>query len=106
MGRRNESEVERAARERLKERHDKELDACGAFFAVADRRVELEAELEAVGTREAVAVAKLAELMDPSTVARLVGWSATKVRAAAKMVEAGASATGSTGVHTAAEVAG
>ncbi len=88
----------------MHERHEAEVRACGAFFAVADRRGELEAELAQVATRETKAVANMADLMDATAVAGLVGWSTTKVRSAAKM--AGADAAGSDGVHTAAEVAG
>ncbi len=91
---------------RLQQRHDAEVRAYGAFFDVADRRAELQIALDRLDEDEAAAVASLAALLDAATVAALVGWSATKVRAAAKMTDANSVAGGDEGIHTAAQVAG
>ncbi len=107
MARRGETDKERQARARLRQRHDAEVRAYGAFFDVAERRAQMQAELDRLDEEEAAAIATLATLLDAATVAELVGWSTTKVRSAAKLADTGTDdGTREDRVHTAAEVAG
>jgi len=85
MARRSESNEERAARARLKQRHEVELAAYNEFFAIETRRRRLEDELVGLDAEQAAAVATLAEVSDSTTVANVIDWSPTKVRAAAKL---------------------
>ena len=85
MARRSESEQERAARARLKHRHEVELAAYNEFFAIETRRRRLQDELVELDAEQAAAVATLAEVSDSTTVANVIDWSPTKVRAAAKL---------------------
>ena len=106
MGRKDETEAERQARARLKARHAQEVRACSAFFEVADRRTQLEAELQALEAEESAAVSAMAAVSDPSLVAEMVGWSVAKVRGAVKSAtDAGGSIDGHKPIHTSANVA-
>jgi hypothetical protein len=105
MARRTGSEAHPQAWVRLKERHDRELKGYTDFFAVEERRRRLVEEIEMLEVEAATAVSTVVSLSDPATVAEVIEWSQTKVRAAVKLAAAHApdDAVGSNGVHTAAD---
>ena len=105
MGRKAGSEAERVALDRLKERHDQESKGYSAFFAVEDRRRELTIELDGLDVEQAEALTTIVAVSDPASVAEVIGWSATKVRSAVKLLSDGDPGGSEDGVHTAADVA-
>lgn len=85
MARRSESAAEREARARLKKRHEVELAAYNEFFSIEARRRQLLSELDGLEAEQGAAAATLAEVSDAVSVASVIDWSPSKVRAAAKL---------------------
>lgn len=104
MARRASSETHPKVWLRLKERHDRELKGYTDFFAVEQRRRRLVEEIETLEVEAATAVAKVVLLSDPATVAEVIEWSQSRVRAAVKLAaDHTTDGVGSNGVHTAAD---
>jgi hypothetical protein len=80
MPRRNETQAERKARERVKQRYDAQLAAINDFFTL-ERRIEgLRADIATLETEQGAAAAKLAEATSLAQAAEIIGWPQSRVR--------------------------
>jgi len=85
MGRRGQSEAQREARKRLKERQTAEVAGFDEFFEIEARREALAVELDALDGCEAKAIRALSQVTSPAAIADVIGWSVTKVRSVARL---------------------
>lgn len=82
MARRNETEAERSARERVKAGFDAQMAAVNDFFA-RERRIEtMRIDIAALELEQADAVRRLAEVMSVARAAEVLGWPQSRVREA------------------------
>ena len=80
MPRRNETQAERKARERVKQRYGVQFAAINEFFTL-ERRIEgLRADIATLETEQGEAAAKLAEATSLAQAAEIIGWPQSRVR--------------------------
>jgi len=80
MARRGESEAQREARKRLRERHELEVRAVTEFFGIEDRIDALRGQITKLEEEQAVCVTRLVEATDVGRAAAVICWPIARTR--------------------------